>query len=208
MECRICEHPTRLFFKGYYDFYQCLSCKSVQRHPSTYPSLQEEKKRYEQHNNDVNDLNYQQFVKPIVNEVLKNHQPNEKGLDFGSGTGPVITKLLKDKDYYIQTYDPIFDNNKAVLQQQYHFIVCCEVMEHFHDPKKEFTLLKSLLLPGGKLYCMTDLYSVNIDFDKWYYKNDPTHVFFYSKKSLEYIKRKWGFSKLKIASRLITFSKQ
>ena len=206
MECRICNSATTLFYKGTYDFYQCTSCNSAQRHSNSFLTPDDERKRYELHINDVNDKGYQKFVSPIVEQVLQHHLPGENGLDFGSGTGPVITKLLRDCNYKIQTYDPFFDNNKTVLTEKYNYIVCCEVMEHFHDPLKEFALLKSLLHPNGKLYCMTELFEYDIDFASWYYKNDPTHVFFYTKKVLNYLRDKLGFSDVEVSKRLIVYT--
>lgn len=38
---------------------------------------------------------------------------------------------------------------------------------------------------------MTDLYKSDIDFPKWYYKNDPTHVFFYSDEAFKWIQGHW-----------------
>ena len=57
----------------------------------------------------------------------------------------------------------------------------------------------------GKLYCMTDLYDKSINFHKWYYKNDSTHVFIYHKNTIHWIKEKFGFSNVTIEGRLITF---
>jgi len=174
-------------------------------HPDHYPSTNNEKKRYLEHNNNVHDLGYQKFVNPIVNAVQKDFNNTTSGLDFGCGTGPVISKLLRDKNYSIATFDPFFDNNLNALKTTYNFIVCCEVIEHFHNPLKEFKLLKSLLKPKGKLYCMTDLFSANINFKNWYYKDDDTHVIFYHKNTFKWIEKNVGFSKVTVNNRLITF---
>jgi 2-polyprenyl-3-methyl-5-hydroxy-6-metoxy-1,4-benzoquinol methylase len=152
----------------------------------------------------VEDKGYQKFVQPIVAIVLTNFNKKHVGLDFGCGPGPVISKLLRDQEYQITTYDPIFDANIAALKTTYDYIVCCEVIEHFHNPVKEFKLLKSLLKPNGKLICKTDLYSEAIDFKKWYYKNDQTHVIFYHKKTFNWIQQHIGFSKISISNRIIT----
>ena len=63
-------------------------------------------------------------------------------------------------------------------------------MEHLHDPLKEFALLTSLLKPQGKLYCMTHVYEPSIDFAKWYYKNDKTHVSIYQKETVHFLQQK------------------
>jgi citrate lyase synthetase len=62
------------------------------------------------------------------------------------------------------------------------------------------------MLPNGKLYCMTEIYHVGIDFKTWNYKDDKTHVFIYHKKSLQWIRKKLGFSNMTIDGRLIIFS--
>jgi hypothetical protein len=166
---------------------------------------EDEKKRYQQHNNDVGDPRYQQFVAPVVSKVEERFKPGHKGLDYGAGTGPVAARILKDKGYSVKLYDPYFYNNPDLLQKKYDFIICCEVIEHFNDPVREFRRLKSILKNGGALFCMTDLYSKDIDFKNWYYKNDPTHVFFYQQKTLMQIKSKYGFSGLEIDGRMMQF---
>jgi ubiquinone/menaquinone biosynthesis C-methylase UbiE len=164
-----------------------------------------EKRRYLEHNNNVNDPGYQQFVAPIVNEVIKNHSPGEKGLDYGSGTGPVISKLLKDQDHNIITYDPIFEKKLGILDKTYDYIVCCEVIEHFHNPVEEFQGLRRILKPGGKLYCMTYLFSEDIDFKTWNYKDDQTHVIIYHANAIKWMNNNFGFREYTINGRLIIF---
>jgi SAM-dependent methyltransferase len=142
---------------------------------------------------------------PIVKSVKKRFSGKHTGLDFGAGTGPVISKLLGDQNYHIELYDPIFHNYPEKLDSKYDYIVCCEVIEHFHNPGKEFKLLKSLLKNGGVLYCMTELYRTELNFLRWYYKNDETHVHFYQKETIEWISLNFGFSNVKIDGRLIQF---
>lgn len=186
-------------------YYQCNRCRSVLLDPDDYVSLQEEKERYEKHNNDVHDPRYQRFVLPIVEQVLNNQTTTEKGLDYGAGTGPVITRLLRDRHYHILTYDPFFDNDPDLLESTYDYIVCNEVAEHFHHPFEEFHRLYHLLNARGKLYCMTQLYDERTDFEQWNYKNDETHVIFYHAKALEWIRDKLGFSTVHIKdNKLIT----
>lgn len=173
---------------------------------SSHLNEQQEKSRYLEHNNNVNDDGYQQFVSPITSAVLRHHAPQQQGLDFGAGTGPVIAKVLTDNEFEMDLYDPFFHHAPALLEQQYDYIVCCEVMEHFYHPDQEFALLKRLLKPNGRLYCMTDLYHDDIDFSNWYYQKDNTHVFFYHQNSLRYIKQQFDFSDLIINGRLIILS--
>lgn len=170
---------------------------------SCLPGSKEEEARYRLHQNNVNDTGYRDFVSPIVNAIISNYSVNDKGLDFGSGQNSVIAHLLKKQGIIVDQYDPIFRNIPNLLSCKYNFIACCEVIEHFHNPSSEFKLLRSLLKPNGELFIMTDLVNENTDFPGWYYKNDFTHVFFYSTKAFHYIVKEFGFSDVTINNRLI-----
>ncbi len=202
-QCPLCHQNSKRFYLDI--FYCCNECEGIFKRRQSLPTPQEEIKRYEEHNNDVNDIRYQNFVSPITNAVKSNFSTEHLGLDFGSGTGPVISKVLSDYEYNIKQFDPFFCNDTDVLQLKYDYIVCCEVIEHFHFPDKEFHLLKHLLKPKGHLYCMTHLYSKEIYFANWYYKNDDTHVFIYQPRTLYKIKELYNFSALVIEKRLVTF---
>lgn len=176
-------------------------------HPSNYLSSAEEKARYKTHNNDIDDIRYQNFVSPVVEAVVNNYNTKHRGLDYGAGTGPVITSLLEKKGYKLNLYDPFFHFYPKNLDKKYDFIVCCEVIEHFHNPYAEFKSLTNMLNPNASIFLMTSLYDESIDFKTWYYKNDDTHVFFFHKKGLKWIKNNFGFSNLVIDGKLITLIK-
>lgn len=204
MECILCRCETELFFQfKNRNYFKCLNCHSVMLDQNDYISPEKEKLRYESHNNDVMDERYQRYASPFIKAVMNDYSKHHLGLDFGSGTGPVITKLLRDQGYSVNIYDPFFADDKDKLKFQYDYIVCCEVMEHFHNPYSEFERLRLLLKPMGTLYLKTSLYDESIDFNKWYYKNDLTHVFFYHKKALEFIMNHFGFNELIIKKDLI-----
>ena len=204
--CPLCNSTATLFCeKPKHLFYKCNNCDGIFRPKHTFLTAEEEKSHYEKHNNDVFDERYQAFVSPIVEAILHDFSPDTQGLDFGSGTGPVIAKMLTDKGFQVQNYDLFFANEPSLLKQKYDYVSCCEVMEHFHHPYQEFELLKSLLLPKGKLYCKTEVYTNQKPFENWYYKDDFTHVFIYQPKTLEWIKNEFHFSNLVIKEKLIVF---
>lgn len=182
---------------------RCSTCQGTFLLKIHYPGNKEEREKYEQHNNEVHDIGYRKFVSPITNAVLTHFGKEQIGLDFGAGTGPVISKVLQENGYSIKQYDPFFFPFPELLQEQYDYLVCCEVMEHFFDPAKEFEQLKRMLKPGGALFCMTHIYDDSIDFASWYYRKDPTHVFIYKRETLEWIKNVYEFSKLRMDNRLI-----
>ena len=207
IKCPLCNMQASYFLQfREKEYYTCSECSAIMMNPQDYLSADEERDRYLTHNNDVNDIGYQKFVTPIVNAVINQFSTNSVGLDFGAGTGPVVSKMLRDKGYNIEIYDPFFHDKKELLNQTYDYIVSCEVVEHFYNPLKEFTLLKSLLKENGTLFIKTNLYEDGIEFNKWYYKNDPTHVFFYHPNTFKWIENYFKFSKLTISNRLVTIN--
>lgn len=204
--CPLCKRTSKVFYNFNKRLYhQCDYCSGIFVDPSLILTKENEKSRYEEHNNNVYDKRFQKFVSPITDSVKNNFSENDMGLDFGAGHAPVITKVLSDFNYNIKPYDPFYFNDKSLFQTKYDYITCCEVIEHFNDPPKEFAQLKELLNPNGKLYVMTWLYDESIDFHNWNYKDDHTHVFIYHKNSMLWIKEKFGFTNLKFNNRLITF---
>jgi len=207
IKCPLCSNTGSTFFKDKKQhFYLCGTCRGIFRNPKQYLNKIEEKERYKHHKNHIEDLGYIKFAEPIISAVKKHFSSNHKGLDFGAGHTPVISEVLKNDDFQMEIYDPLFFDNKEVLKKKYDFISCCEVIEHLYNPKKEFDLLHNLLKPNGKLICMTYIYNESIDFNNWFYKNDPTHVFLYQKETFLWIKDYYHFKNVKIENRLITFN--
>lgn len=208
MQCPLCNTQLKTIFFSEKEqiYYKCPGCDAVVKDNKLYLPSQAEKERYQLHNNDIFDPRYREFVSPITNAIRKDFLSEDAiGLDFGAGEGSAITQVLKENNYQLNLYDPFFYPDKSVLNRTYDYIICCETMEHFHFPYKEFTLLKGLLKPYGKLYCMTHILRETISFPDWYYKNDPTHVFFYTEKTLYWIAESLGFKKVVIEDRLIVF---
>jgi SAM-dependent methyltransferase len=188
------------------EYFSCSVCEGIFLSADYFLSKDDELRRYNQHNNDINDVRYRKFTEPFVTAVMNDFGKNDIGLDFGAGPGPVISKVLTEKGYHIRQYDPFYHNDPDLLTNQYDYIVCCEVVEHFNHPRQEFMLLKNLLKSGGKLYVKTALYSPEIDFKKWHYRNDPTHVFFYRESTLGFIKDHLGFSQLEMNEGIIIYT--
>lgn len=206
--CTLCGSGTKPFCRvrdrHYFD---CGECRAIIMDPGFYVSEEEEIYRYKTHDNDVEDPRYQNFVSPLVGAVMEKHPTSSSGLDYGSGTGPVAAKLLRDAGYDITTYDPFFERKPEAFQNEYDFIISSEVIEHFHKPAKEFRLLKALLKPGGYLFCMTLRYSDDIDFENWHYMYDETHVIFYRSETAAWIQANFGFSGLELKERIIILEK-
>ena len=54
---------------------------------------------------------------------------------------------------------------------------------------------------------MTHLYEVTTSFRNWYYRRDPSHVFFYHGDTLAWIAQVYGYSSVSIRGRLAVFQK-
>ena len=202
--CPLCGQQGNPFYKK--AFYACINCSGIFRPVRDYPDLENEKRRYLTHQNDTGDPGYRQFALPLVQAVQQFHPLEDSGLDFGAGTGPVVSRLLEEAGYNIVQFDPFFVNDRVLLQNKYEYIICCEVIEHFHYPGREFELLKNMLQPGGSLFCMTAVYEPEISFDDWSYKNDFTHVFIYQQFTLRWISQAFGFASVSINDRVIQFT--
>lgn len=203
VECTLCGAEATPFCQTLdRDYFECSQCRAILLDPDMYVSPDDEIYRYKTHNNDVNDPRYQNFVMPLVDTITERYAPGSHGLDYGSGTGPVAAKLLRDDGYEVTTYDPYFDDDATAFHQKYDFIIASEVVEHFYNPAKEFRLLKGLLKPGGYLACMTLRYADDIIFDGWHYAHDETHVIFYRDETAQWIRQSYGFSDLVLKDRI------
>ena len=205
-KCPLCENTSNFFYKDTQTYYRCENCHGIFVDEFELPDEQSEKQRYELHDDNTEDEGYRNFVSPISSSIEKDFSKKKQGLDFGAGTSQIITKVMHEKGYDISSYDPFFHPNKELLEKKYDYIASCEVIEHFYHPAKEFLLLKSMLKENAKLYLMTDMYDESIKFSSWYYKNDPTHVFFYTQKTFEWIQHRFEFSNLVFVKRLVIFS--
>jgi SAM-dependent methyltransferase len=166
-----------------------------------------EKQRYELHNYDISDAGYRNFTAPLINAVLKDFTDKHSGLDYGCGSIPVISEILKENGHIIKLYDLFFHSDTNALEDQYDYIICCEVFEHFRNPEKELIKLKEMLKPLGRLYIMTHLYGPETDFSKWYYRNDPTHVFIAQHETFKYIEKEFCMKIVSMDDRLVIFEK-
>lgn len=206
LSCPLCE--TKLENRADEHYYLCSMCFAYVKDKKYYFTLQQEKRRYQEHKNDINDLHYQNFTAPITKNILEKFSKNHLGLDYGCGSAPVITSILKSKNYKIKMYDPFFFPNDDYKKYQYDYIFSCEVFEHFYNPKAEIKKLISLLKPNGLLLIMTHLYNGVRSFNKWYYRRDPTHVFIYTAKTINYISQSFNLDLEKQTERIIIFKKR
>jgi SAM-dependent methyltransferase len=195
MICNLCRSNAAASFETTDNkiYWSCTFCGCKYLDKSFFIDLQEEEKRYLEHNNDVKDKEYRKFLSKLSHPLKEKIHHGCDGLDFGCGTGPALADMLIEEGFKVSLYDPFFYPEKNVLSKQYDFITCTETAEHFHDPFKEFNTLNDLLKPGGWLGVMTCFLTSDEMFENWYYRRDPTHVTFYCEKTFQVIasQRNW-----------------
>lgn len=197
MFCPLCNNVNTEVFQEVNSklYYKCYNCDLIFLDKAHYLNQEEEKKRYNFHQNSLENQGYIDFLSQLVNPLKEFLKPTFQGLDFGCGPNSVLAQLMNQYGFSCDFYDPYFFP-KLVKNKTYNFITATECFEHFFEPKKEIELLISLLKPNSYLGIMTELLADESNFKNWYYIKDPSHVCFYSLKSFEFLCKKYGFKML------------
>ena len=187
--CPLCRTPAPVLAgkDNRRSFFKCTECALVFVSPRQYLSLEDERANYRHHQNSPLDNGYRTFLKQLFEPVHAQLSGESRGLDFGCGPGPTLHLLFEEVGHSMSIYDPAFFPDEAALCRQYHFITLSEVVEHLHHPADVLCRLWALLHPGGVLGIMTQFLPVEIPVEKWFYKNDETHVCFFSTEPFEYL---------------------
>jgi 2-polyprenyl-3-methyl-5-hydroxy-6-metoxy-1,4-benzoquinol methylase len=148
--------------------------------PQYYLDPEQEKAEYDLHKNSAADPGYRQFLSRLSVPLLERLSPARQGLDFGCGPGPTLSLMLEQAGHFVALYDPFYQPGGDVLAAHYDFITATEVVEHLYQPGAELEKLWAMLDKGGYLGLMTKLVRDREAFASWHYKNDPTHVCFFS----------------------------
>ena len=190
--CPVCTlKSSRFFFRDKFRPYRkCNECSLIFVPTEFHVSLESEKARYEEHNNDPNDLRYREFLERIAVPIRKRFSDGARGLDFGCGPTTLLADILTEDRFKMNVYDPFYQPDKTALEKDYDFIVSTEVFEHLKNPLDEFKRLLALLDHDGVLAIMTRLHDDSIDFKTWHYKNDRTHICFYSLETFDWLTEK------------------
>jgi len=154
-------------------------------------SIDDEHARYRLHRNDPGDKDYRRFLSKLAGPLLQRLPLLAKGLDYGCGPGPALACMLREAGHHVRLFDPLFFPDPEPLEDLYDFIVCAEVIEHFHRPAEEFARLNRMLLPGGWLALMTCFQTDDNRFAAWHYRRDPTHVVFFRETTLRFLARRF-----------------
>ena len=191
--CPLCgSDETALFFTGREkavrrEFLRCSSCDLMFVPRRYHLDETAQMERYLTHNNDPEDEDYRRFLSRLLDPLRPMLVPGAMGLDYGAGPGPALATMMREEGFDVRTYDPFFHPDESALEQTYDVITCTETVEHFSDPGRDFQLLDRMLRPSGWLGVMTGMLDSWAAFPDWYYHRDPTHVCFYSKRTMVWI---------------------
>lgn len=164
-----------------------------------------ELKKYQSANNKHKPM--QQLILSLVTQLEQLNKQHLVGLNFGRVVAESVVNELTDKGHQLHQYDPFFAPDHQLLKQQYDFICCYKVFEHFRAPSREWHLLCSILKPGGWIAINTQLITELNGFAKWHHKNNLTHVSFYQQATFQFLAKKADFALLFASNDLILVQK-
>lgn len=173
------------------NFFRCGTCHLIFADATQFLSKQAEKAEYDLHQNSPQDMGYRRFLGRLFEPMQARIGAGSRGLDFGSGPGPTLSVMFEEAGYSMALYDPLYAANTAVLNQVYDFVVATEVVEHLHHPWEDLTRVWNCLKPGGILGIMTKLARDQAAFTTWHYKDDLTHVCFFSRETFQWLSDRW-----------------
>ena len=188
LHCPLCSTPGAVHFHRdrRREYLRCMECFLVFVPPVYHLDKVQEKAEYDLHQNSPDDPGYRRFLSRLAGPLLDRVPAGARGLDFGCGPGPALAAMLMEAGCEVNLYDVFYRPETEVLNLSYQFITATEVVEHLHDPGAELARLWQMLEPGGFLGVMTKLVIDVAAFTAWHYKNDPTHICFFSDTTWEW----------------------
>ena len=192
MLCPLCDSPDSAdYFQDARRFLQCAVCRLVFVDEADWISRESERTHYDLHENSPEDQRYRQFLGRLCDPLAAKLSPASSGLDFGCGPGPTLSVMLQEQGHRIELYDSFYFPDSVVFETTYDFITASEVVEHLHRPRWELQRLWDCVMPAGQLGIMTKRVLNQERFATWHYKNDPTHVCFFSEAAFEWLASEW-----------------
>lgn len=174
------------------EYFKCQECELIFVPEKYFLSPEEEKAEYDLHSNNPNDSEYRKFLSRLFNPMQQYLTRGSCGLDFGSGPGPALSAMFEEAEYPMDIYDRFYAPDNTVFEKTYDFITSTETLEHLHNPAYELKRLWDILKPGGVLGVMTQLVLDKEKFARWRYKDDMTHICFFSVATFRWLTSKWN----------------
>jgi 2-polyprenyl-3-methyl-5-hydroxy-6-metoxy-1,4-benzoquinol methylase len=198
MKCPLCGTAgSKLFLEEKHrSYYHCNSCDIIFVPEKYHLSPDGEAQRYALHDNSIDNAEYVKYLSEIV-PVIKNLKTRGlRVLDFGCGIKAVLGKLFQIEGINCDSYDPLYSLGTECAAKHYDVLVLNEVVEHLRNPVGEIEMMKRMLGRDGKLILRTSIYPSKEGFHAWWYKEDMTHINFFSLESLSVFARKLGLRRV------------
>ena len=100
------------------DYMRCHVCSLVFVPPCQYVSAEEEKSRYDLHQNSPEDQGYRSFLSRLFIPMQKCLAPESCGLDFGCGPQPTLSVMFKEAGHFMTTFDFFYEILPHLCQQK------------------------------------------------------------------------------------------
>lgn len=198
--CPLCrqEHASFYCEDKRRTYLQCENCHLVFVPNAYHLTAEQEKAEYDLHDNSDLTAGYVSFLERAITPLYKKLEAmsalDSTGLDFGCGEGMALSRVAAQRGLTMQNYDLYYHPDPAVLDATYQFITMTEVLEHIARPDQLIPDLLDILSDNGLLVIMTKRVIDPDAFSKWHYKNDQTHICFYSEASFEWLAQYFNLS--------------
>ncbi|MDA1161633.1 MAG: class I SAM-dependent methyltransferase [Planctomycetota bacterium] len=188
-------------------YLRCEICRLIFVPREYHLSSTDEKSHYDQHENSPDDPGYRRFLGRLFEPMNGRVTAGSRGLDFGSGPGPTLSVMFEEVGHDVSIYDPFYAPDDTLLDRQYDFVTASEVVEHLCNPSEDLHRIWNCVKPGGLLGIMTKQALDQASFPKWHYKNDPTHVSFFSRHTFSWLAAIWSAELTLLGSDVILLAK-
>jgi hypothetical protein len=190
VSCPLCfsAHQTVFEIDQRRSYLLCQVCSLVFVPRDQLINDEEEKKRYELHDNSEANFDYQNYLENTAHLISSCLKKDSVGLDFGCGKTRILEKFLNEKGHKVFSYDKFFLPDDSVFKKRYDFIILSEVIEHLKKPFEDLMRLTTMLHEDGFIFVKTKLRPETPEkFKNWFYKRDVTHVQFFSDSSFKHL---------------------
>ncbi len=207
MKCKICNSSIKII-KTYDNdkiYRYCKECQAISLEEDFIVDKAKERAQYENHNNSFESKGYVRMFEDFLDYFWHDLDKNAiNALDFGSGPGPVLAQIMENRALHVEVYDKFYQPEPIYKDKKYDLITSTEVFEHLQNPLEVLKLFKKHLKKGGLIAIMTLFHDNNEEnFQKWWYRRDPTHILFYTPKTFEVLADMCGLKTLKCDNRRI-----
>lgn len=194
------------------EYLHCNVCHLVFVPPRHHLSAEQEKAEYDKHDNTQLDEGYARFLSRAVTPLVERLRATFgddldrlRGLDFGCGEGAFLSQLASQDGVKVDNFDLYYHPNRKLLNQRYDFITLTEVIEHLAAPRKSIAQIASMLNEKSLLLMMTKRVISKERFANWHYKQDPTHICFYSEATLNWIAKQYSWNIELVSNDIVVF---